>query len=213
MAQLGRVDPRYQLALETAAGARLGHLVVEDDAIAAAGIELLKQRRAGRATFLPLNKLQSGRNLSGESLRSLQGCLDYAINLIDFDRRYRDVFAYVFGNTVVFETLSSARRHLGNYRIVTLDGDLLETSGAMTGGSTSSRQSIHFGTVDAAESAEVTTLRDRLQEIERILDHCENTIHRVTKLSKNVARSYRKHGKTTARVSFKRSRLRQNFKA
>lgn len=184
VAQLGRVDPRYQLALETAAGARLGHLVVEDDAIAAAGIELLKQRRAGRATFLPLNKLQRARIPASDELRSLRGCVDYAIHLIDFDRRYRDVFAYVFGSTVVFDTLSDARRYLGDYRIVTLDGELLETSGAMTGGSTSSRQSIHFGTADAAESAEVVTLRDRLQEIERILERCENSIHRASQLAK-----------------------------
>ncbi|MGA7933572.1 MAG: chromosome segregation protein SMC [Kovacikia sp.] len=184
VAQLGRVDPRYQLALETAAGARLGHLVVEDDAIAAAGIELLKQRRAGRATFLPLNKLQSGRTPAGEGLRSLSGCLDYAINLIEFDQRYRNVFAYVFGTTVVFETLANARRYLGQYRIVTLDGELLETSGAMTGGSSHTRQSIHFGTVDPAESAEVVSLRDRLQEIEQILERCETSIYRATQLIK-----------------------------
>lgn len=180
VAQLGKVDPRYQLALETAAGARLGHLVVEDDAIAAAGIELLKQRKAGRATFLPLNKLQPGRIPSGDSLRSRPGCIDYAINLVEFDRRYRDVFAYVFGTTVVFETLRDARRHLGEYRIVTLEGELLETSGAMTGGSSSTRQSIHFGTVAPAESAEVAQLRDRLQEIDRILAHCQNNIDRAT---------------------------------
>ncbi|WP_421655229.1 chromosome segregation protein SMC [Leptothermofonsia sp. ETS-13] len=184
VAQLGRVDPRYQLALEIAAGARLGYLVVEDDAIAAAGIELLKQRKAGRATFLPLNKLQPGRIPGGQGVRSLSGCIDYAINLVDFEPRYRDVFAYVFGSTVVFETLKDARRHLGEYRIVTLEGELLETSGAMTGGSTSPRQSIHFGTVDPAESVEVTELRDRLREIEQILEYCENSIHRASQLVK-----------------------------
>ena len=184
VAQLGRVDPRYQLALETAAGARLGNLVVEDDAIAAAGIEILKQKRAGRATFLPLNKLQSGRTPSGNGVRSLSGCVDYAINLVEFDDRYRNVFAYVFGTTVVFETLSAARRHMGQHRIVTLDGELLEASGAMTGGSTSNRQSIHFGTVEATESAEVIALRDRLQEIDRILERCNHAMQRATQLTK-----------------------------
>lgn len=184
VAHLGRVDPRYQLALETAAGARMGNLVVEDDGVAAAGIELLKQKRAGRATFLPLNKIQSGRVPSSNGLRSLAGCVDYAFNLIDFDARYRDVFAYVFGTTVVFETLSQARRYLGQYRIVTLDGELLESSGAMTGGSSNSRSTLHFGTADVAESSEVRELRDRLQEIEAILEHCENSIHRATRLVK-----------------------------
>jgi chromosome segregation protein len=184
VAQLGRVEPRYQLALETAAGGRLGNLVVEDDGVAAAAIELLKQRKAGRATFLPLNKIQPGRTLSKGTLRSLPGCIGYAFDLIEFDNRYRDVFAYVFGSTVVFETLSDARRHLGDYRMVTLEGELLESSGAMTGGSTSTRSSLHFGRVDAAESDEVRALRDRLQEIDRILTHCENSIFRATNLVK-----------------------------
>jgi chromosome segregation protein len=185
VAQLGRVDPRYQLALETAAGARLGHLVVEDDSVAAAGIELLKQKRAGRATFLPLTKIQPGRFSPDSSLRSQRGCIDYAFNLVDYEPRYRDIFAYVFGSTVVFERLEDARRHLGKYRIVTLEGELLETSGAMTGGSSNSRQTIHFGTVEAGESAEARELRDRLQEIEQVLEHCENSIHRAAKLAKD----------------------------
>jgi chromosome segregation protein len=184
VAQLGRVDPRYQLALETAAGARLGNLVVEDDAIAAAGIEILKQKRAGRATFLPLNKMQRARLPAKSELRLMRGCVDFAIHLVEFDKRFLDVFAYVFGHTVVFEDLNAARRHLGNYRIVTLEGDLLEASGAMTGGSSGSRQSLHFGTADAAESAEIVELRDRIQEIEQILDYCQNSIHRASQLSK-----------------------------
>lgn len=183
VAQLGKVDPRYQLALEVAAGARLGHLVVEDDATAAAGIEILKQRKAGRATFLPLNKMQPGR-LPRDSVRSLPGCVDYAIHLIEYEPKYQDVFTYVFGTTVVFATLADARRHLGQYRIVTLEGELLESSGAMTGGSLSQRSTLHFGTVDTSESAEVRELRARLQEIEQVLSHCIAKIEQATQLTK-----------------------------
>jgi chromosome segregation protein len=120
VAQLGRVEPRYQLALETAAGGRLGNLVVEDDGVAAAGIELLKQKRAGRATFLPLNKIQPPRFSDTTALRYANGFIDYAVNLIDCDPRYQNVFAYVFGSTVVFATLNDARPYLGKHRIVTL---------------------------------------------------------------------------------------------
>jgi chromosome segregation protein len=184
VAQLGRVEPRYQLALEIAAGARLGNLVVEDDGVAAAAIEVLKQRKAGRATFLPLNKIQPGRLPNKNTLRSLSGCVAYAYDLVDFDDRYRDVFAYVFGSTLVFETLSDARRHVGQHRMVTLEGDLLETSGAMTGGTSNARQSLHFGTMDSGESEEAKALSDRLEEIERILQRCENSIFRATNLVK-----------------------------
>ena len=185
VAQLGRVEPRYQLALETAAGGRLGQLVVEDDAVAAAGIELLKQKRAGRATFLPLNKIQPSR-FSPTGVQYADGFVDYAINLIDCERRYRDVFAYVFGSTVIFKTLDTARRHLGQYRIVTLDGELLETSGAMTGGSNTQRSGLRFG-ADATESIEAAQLRNRLQEILQILDRCGEAINLLSTKTKQLA--------------------------
>ncbi len=177
VAELGRVDSQYQLALEIAAGARLSYLVVEDDGIAAAGIELLKRQRAGRATFLPLNKIRASMPTPLAKWNRPEGLIDHAVNLIDCDDRYRDVFAYVFGSTVVFASLEQARRQMGQYRIVTLDGELLETSGAMTGGSITNRQgTLHFGTVEAAESAEAIALRDRLQQISQILGRCEQAI-------------------------------------
>jgi len=180
VAQLGRVEPRYQVALETAAGGRLGQLVVDDDAIAAAAIEILKQKRAGRATFLPLNKIRAGKAPSASTLRSMGGCVDFAINLIECDDRYWEVFSYVFGSTVVFQAMSDARRYIGQYRIVTLDGELLEQSGAMTGGSSGGRSPIRFGTVDAGESAEITTLRERLRVIDTILFRCEDALTKAT---------------------------------
>ncbi|GAB1544544.1 chromosome segregation protein SMC [Scytonema sp. NUACC21] len=185
--QLGRVEPRYQLALEISAGARLGHIVVEDDSIAAAGIELLKQKRAGRATFLPLNKIQAPKLTQDFTLRYANGFVNYAVNLIECDRRYRDVFAYVFGNTVVFENLHQARQHLGLYRIVTLDGELLETSGAMTGGSTTQRSALRFGTVEATESEEVVNLKRRLADIERVLERCGEAIGSMSVRTKQLS--------------------------
>lgn len=185
--QLGRVEPRYQLALEIAAGGRLGHIVVEDDGIAAAGIELLKQKRAGRATFLPLNKIHAQKFTQDATLRFANGFVNYAVNLIDCDRRYKDVFSYVFGNTVVFASLEAARKNLGLYRIVTLDGELLETSGAMTGGSNTQRSSLRFGNAEAAESDEAIALRNRLVDIERILERCTEAIATLSAKTKRLA--------------------------
>jgi chromosome segregation protein len=187
VAQLGLVEPRYQLALETAAGARLGQIVVEDDAVASAAIALLKEKRAGRATFLPLNKIQPPRFSETQALRYANGFIDYAINLIDCEQQYRKVFAYVLGNTVVFETLATARNHLGQHRIVTLEGELLETSGAMTGGISNQRPTLRFGTTSEAEGENLQAkyLQNRLGEIERILELCGETI---TNLSAKIKR-------------------------
>ncbi|MGD1940509.1 MAG: chromosome segregation protein SMC [Leptolyngbyaceae cyanobacterium] len=177
VAQLGRVDPRFQLALEIAAGGRLGYLVVENDQVASQGIALLKQRRAGRATFLPLNAIRVPRINRIPDWKRPDGLADYAVDLIDCDDRYRKVFEFVFGSTAVFETLQAARSHIGQQRMVTLDGELLETSGAMTGGSLSKQRGrLHFGTVEAGESEEAIALRQRLSEIEQILSRCEQLI-------------------------------------
>ncbi len=177
VAQLGRVEPRFQRALEIAAGARLGYLVVEDDRIAAQGIDLLKRRQGGRATFLPLNKIRVPSFTPLPAWQRPEGFLGYAVDLIDYDDRYQRVFAFVFGGTAVFESLAAARSHLGQLRMVTLEGDLLETSGAMTGGSIASRQgTLHFGTMDAEESPEAQALRHRLAEIDPILARCDREI-------------------------------------
>ncbi|MEO6861440.1 MAG: AAA family ATPase, partial [Microcoleus sp.] len=184
VAQLGRVEPRFQLALEIAAGGRMGNMVVENDSVGAAAIELLKQKRAGRMTFLPLNKIRGGRYSVNENLRRAAGFVDAAVNLIDCDSRYQEIFAYVFGSTVVFSNLTDARRYLGQYRIVTLDGEILETSGAMTGGSSTNRSTLHFGTVDAIDAGDeartMASLQERLEEIERILERCKIAIDRAS---------------------------------
>ena len=168
VAQLGLVEPRYQLALEICAGGRLGNLVVESDEVAAEAIALLKRERAGRATFLPLNKLQPSRFPSRAEAQKL-GAIDYAFNLVTYEDHYQDVFSFVFGNTLVFERLDQARSHIGKYRMVTLEGEILETSGAMTGGSAILHSTLHFGNTKPAESSETKQLRDRLLEIDQML--------------------------------------------
>ncbi len=169
VAQLGVVDGQYQLALSIAAGGRMGNLVVTDDRVAAEAIEILKQKRAGRATFLPLNKINAQRISENNSLMSAAGFIDYAVNLVGFDDRYDKIFNYVFGSTVVFRDLQQARAFVGKQRIVTLAGELLESSGAMTGGNINQKATLQFGTGESSESAEIAHLRERLKAIENIL--------------------------------------------
>ncbi len=174
--QLGQVEPRYQLALETAAGGRLGCIVVEDDRVAAEGIELLKRQRGGRATFLPLNKIKAPQIGNAATMRFGRGFIDLAVNLVNCEARYAEIFAYVFSNTAVFDNLDNARSQLGKHRIVTLEGEILEISGAMTGGSQNNRSSLHFDNAATRESGEVEAIERRLLEIARIISDSERII-------------------------------------
>ena len=132
VAQLGTVPGEYATACETAAGGRLANVVVDDDVIGQQCIEHLKSRNAGRATFLPLTDMSQRRLPTAPSD---PGVVDFAYNLVDFDSEYAGVFSYVLGDTLVVEDIETARSYMGDYRMVTLDGDLVEKSGAMTGGS------------------------------------------------------------------------------
>jgi chromosome segregation protein len=132
--QLGGVPGEYATACETAAGGRLAHVVVDDDGVGQRGIEHLKSRGAGRATFLPITQMD---DRSLPSAPSQPGVVDFAYNLVDFDSHYSGIFSYVLGDTLVVEDIETARDLMGQYRLVTLDGELVEKSGAMTGGSSS----------------------------------------------------------------------------
>ncbi|WP_167816198.1 chromosome segregation protein SMC [Methanocorpusculum sp. GPch4] len=153
VSSLGKViDSAYTLALNIAAGGRLNNVVVDSDQTAADVIRYLKDERLGRLTLLPLNKMKPQPPLSP---LAGNGVVDYAINLIDFDPAYRDAFNLVFGQTVVVETLDAGRRLMGRYRMVTLEGELLERGGAMTGGSI--RKDLRgFGVAVDRESADIS---------------------------------------------------------
>ena len=186
VAQLGEVQERHRIALEVAAGARLAQVVVEDDAIAARAIDLLKSRRAGRLTFLPLNRIRGGGGGGGSGGgAALQrgsapggapgspgsGLIGRAVDLVRHEPVYDEVFRYVFGDTLVFASLEQARRELGRCRAVTLEGELLEKSGAMTGGSLQVRSG-QLGIGSSQEGDEAEPLRRRLLELGESLLAC-----------------------------------------
>ncbi len=137
IAELGIVDAKYAIALEIAAGARMQCIVTDNDEDAARAIEYLKKRDLGRVTFLPLNRMQS-RPLF-KALPKTEGIIDYAINLVSYSQRFDSAFWYVFGDTVVVANLDIARKLIGKFRMVTLEGELIERAGAITGGSSKSR--------------------------------------------------------------------------
>lgn len=159
--QLGTVDEEYSLALDIAFGGRLAHIVVDDTHAAYVAMELLNSSRAGRATFIPLNKVKKAPGRL--QLPKNRGVIDFAINLVDFDDIYLDAFFYAVGDTLIVEDAEAAEQLMGKYRMVTLDGKLYEKSSAITGGYV--KKSIFgFGQNDDKELENAKAKLDELQK-------------------------------------------------
>ncbi len=136
VSQLGSSSSKYSLALEIAAGQRINSVVVEDDKTAARCIKYLKENKFGVATFLPLNKIK-GQQITADLKETAKtaGAIGFAVDLIEYEPQYNAVFSYVFGTTLVVDKLETARKiGIGKNKMVTIDGDLCEPSGAMIGG-------------------------------------------------------------------------------
>jgi len=187
IAELANVDKKYEIAVETAAGARMQSIVVDDDEVAAKAIKFLQKEKLGRATFLPLTKMISGKP-RGKALMAVKDekAHGFAIDLVKFKDDYRGAFWYVFGDTVVVDGLDDARRLMGGVRLVDLKGSLIEAGGAMIGGS---RSKVHlsFSSADRGKLEEVTkqlndaiasqdSLSAELSELRKEIVELENSL-------------------------------------
>ncbi len=144
VAQLADVDEKYALALEIAAGNSLSFIVVENEDCAIRAINYLKQIKGGRATFLPLNKIRKNFekiNLDSNILKN-RGVIDYAVNLVRCEDKFKPIFNFIFRDTLVVDKIENAKRIMDSKRIVTLEGEIIEKSGAITGGSVEKKKRV-----------------------------------------------------------------------
>tara|TARA_B100001287_G_scaffold164166_2_gene137961 strand:+ start:2535 stop:6392 length:3858 start_codon:yes stop_codon:yes gene_type:complete len=138
-------DEAHSTALSTAIGGGMMSVVVETDEVAAKAIRWLKSNNAGRATFLPLNKINAGRPAGRAVMVARQpGVIGFAHDLLEHDPRIDAAVRFVLRNTLVVDTMATARANMGGVRLITLDGSVAEAGGAMTGGSPR-RSRISFG--------------------------------------------------------------------
>lgn len=168
VANLIKTDDRFTLAIETALGGSMQSIVVDTQEQGKTAIELLKRRDSGRATFLPVSTIKPSElkhRPEGEA-----GYLGTAFELARFDKRFADIFSNLLGRTVVAESLSDAvnmSKRCGNQlRIVTLDGQLINAGGSMTGGSVAKNAGI------LSRANELKALRAKLGDLSEQAKGC-----------------------------------------
>ncbi|ASJ00410.1 chromosome segregation protein SMC [Thermococcus gorgonarius] len=156
-------DSTYAIAVEVALGGNYDNVVVEDDRVAEKAIKLLKEKKLGRLTFLPLNKIKP------RSMKERPKLGTPAMDVVQYDPKFKKAVAYALGDTLIVEDMEEARAvGIGNVRMVTLGGELLEKSGAITGGHYKPRGK--FG-------VNVDELKKKVEGLEREKDALESAMN------------------------------------
>lgn len=158
--QLIEIPGKYSTAFEVALGKHFQDIVVSTDDVAVACVKYLKERKAGRVRFIPLNKIKK-RYMP--DYKKVPGVIGNAIDLISFDELHRPAMEYVLGSTVIVDKIDTAKKVHGP-RIVTMDGDMKETSGAIIG-----------GFFRASEKGQ-KKFQDEIRKLEEENDHMEDEI-------------------------------------
>ena len=176
LSQLARPkDSTHENALATAIGAGMQSIIVETDEVAARCIAWLRENKAGRATFLPLNKLQvrrpSGKALMLTKEENIEG---FAWELLDYDPRIELAIKYALKDTLLVANLSTARKHMGGVRMVTLKGDLTEAGGAMVGGNQRRNRVLFGGQI--AGSGEVDRFESEIKRLQLLSDTVQSAL-------------------------------------
>lgn len=167
--ELIKVDKKYETAIEIALGAGMQNIVTEDENEAKAAIGYLKQNGLGRASFLPLSVIK-GKTLGNEKkeIEKADGFIGIASELLSFDKKYQNIMDNLLGKVVVMENIdkavAAARKFGYKYRLVTLEGDVINPGGMMSGGSVSKKNTSFF-----ARSREIGELKD---EVLRLKGEC-----------------------------------------
>ncbi len=167
------VDPKYAAAVEIALGAAIQNIITDDEQCAKAAMMMLKNKNGGRATFLPRTTVKGSR-LAVKGLESEEGYVGLGCDLIEYDGKYDSVMVFLLGRTAIAEDIDSAlaisRRHDRTFRIVTLDGQVVNAGGSLTGGSLSKNTGI------LTRRNEIETLTEEITKQEQTLKAAETEL-------------------------------------
>lgn len=178
-AELLKVEDRYVAALETALGEGAQNIVTRDAATAKSAIAYLKMNGAGRATFLPLDTIKPrGLSFEEERLATLPGVCGYAVDLVKYDKQAENAIRFLLGRVLIAENidaaLAAAKAGKFRIRVVTLEGDVVNAGGSMTGGSRKQREGYlsrakeiqQTGAVVEELRREMLNWQEQLEEVE-----------------------------------------------
>ena len=177
VADIIKVDPKYETAIETALGGNIQNIVTDDEETAKKMISFLKQHKAGRATFLPLTSITNPQEFKNPEALKEKGVIGMADELVNTDKKYRDVAKSMLGRIVVVDNVDNAvkiaRKFEYGIRMVTLEGELLVPGGAISGGTFKNSSNLLSRRREMDELE--TQVKEYLKQIDETLSDIEQT--------------------------------------
>ena len=184
VADILKVKKQYEVAIETALGGSIQNVVTDTEQTAKQLIEYLKKNKFGRATFLPLNGISVRGSFTQKEALKETGVIGLASSLVEADECYRTLIEYLLGRVLVVDqidhALAVARKYQYSIRIVTLEGELLNAGGSMTGGAFKNASNLLGRNREIEElEAEEKKLAKSLSDLQKTQKNCENKIAEI----------------------------------
>ena len=205
-----RTPSEYNTAIETALGAAMQNIVTETDDDAKAAINYLKKHDGGRATFLPMSTIK-GRDMSETGLESCEGFVGIASELCSCDECYKGILSNLLGRIVVAKDLDCAvniaRKYSYRFRIVTLDGQVINTGGSLTGGSLAKNTGL------LGRAAEIEKIRAQAQAVRASADEKKKEFESAREKMSSDIEELERHKKDIAAVNEDRIKIEAEIKS
>ena len=184
LANLIQVDKKYEIAIEMSLGGAIQNIVTASEDEAKKLVNYLRENNLGRASFLPITSVR-GTRLSGVNTKRINGIIGLASDLIKYDKKYDGIILSLLGKTVIVEDIDSAvalaKQNGYKFRIVTLKGDIINPSGAISGGSTPNKTVSILGRGKEIKSLEeeLKFIKEKIARVEKEKSEYENSISEI----------------------------------
>ncbi|MCQ2540880.1 MAG: chromosome segregation protein SMC [Lachnospiraceae bacterium] len=179
IADIIKVEQKYETAIETALGGNINNIVTDDEATAKKMINFLKENKLGRATFLPLTSITNPQEFKQPESLSEKGVIGMACDIVDIKDEYRNVAKAMLGRIVVVDNVDNALKIARKYdygiRMVTVDGELLAPGGAISGGAFKNNSNL------LGRRREIDELTEKVKKSQNLIDDTNKAIDEIKK--------------------------------
>ncbi len=204
--ELISVPKQYETAIEIALGGSIQNIVTNTEEDAKIAINYLKETKKGRATFLPISSIKPKPIQDKDNILKEKGVIGIADNLIKFDNKYSDIMSSILGRTIIIDNIDNgiflSKKYKYMYKVVTLDGELINAGGALTGGSVNKKSGGIF-----SRGREIKDIYENIGILEENINKNKNVIQNKEEILANIQKNIEQDRETLNKITLEKIKL------